>query len=183
MLRDARPMTAEEFDAWSDQHPGQRFERIEGEIVQKLPTQLHALIVSLLNFFLVTCLRANPIGWALVEARYRLPDDTDNDRIPDLSFVARERGPLVTAGPAPTMPDLAVEVQSPGQSDRQMLDKAQYYLRHGSRMVWLIYPDRRLVEVLTTDERRLLTESSELEGGAVLPGFRVVVAELFGGAG
>jgi len=72
-----------------------------------------------------------------------------------------------------------VEVQSPGQSDRFMADKAAYYLEHGARMVWLIYPDRRLVEVLTQQDRHLLTESGIISGGDVLPDFSVAVKDLF----
>lgn len=124
-------------------------------------------------------LRQNPIGYALVEARYRLPGDDQNDRIPDFSFISQDKGLLVIEGLAPYMPDLAVEVQSPGQSDRLMADKAAYYLANGSRMVWLMYPDRRLVEVLTTDDRYLLTDTATIDGGAVLAGFSLAVNDIF----
>ena len=171
--------TQEEFDALLEQFPDRRLELYHGEIVEKMPTQLHAYIVHLLSGFLFVFLQKNPIGYALVEARYSLPDDDANDRIPDLSFVSKDKGPLVETGPAPYMPDLAVEVQSPGQSDRLMVDKASYYLQNGSKAVWIIYPDRRLVEILTNDERHLLTQAQTLDGGAVLPGFSVAVNNLF----
>jgi Uma2 family endonuclease len=77
------------------------------------------------------------------------------------------------------MPDLAVEVQSPGQSDRFMSDKAAFYLENGSKMVWLIYPDRQLVEFLTPTERQLLTLDGTISGGDVLPDFSVKVADIF----
>jgi len=115
----------------------------------------------------------------VVEARYTMPDDDSNDRIPDLSFISKDKAPLVKQGPAPYMPDLAVEVQSPGQSDQLMLEKAQYYLANGSRMVWLVYPDRRLAEVLTPDDRHLLTDSADLSGGDVLPNLTIPVKDIF----
>jgi len=179
MVSQDRPYTRSDYEALVEQYPDRRLELIHGEIVEKMPTQLHAYIVHMLSGFLFVFLRQNPLGYALVEARYGLPDDQDNQRIPDFSFVSREKGPLVTSGPAPYMPDLAVEVQSPGQSDRLMADKAAYYLAHGSRMVWLVYPDKQLVEVLTADDRHLLTEGDSIDGGDVLPGFSLQVRDLF----
>jgi Uma2 family endonuclease len=60
-----------------------------------------------------------------------------------------------------------------------MSDKAAYYLANGSQMVWLIYPNRRLVEVLTADERYLLTVDGTISGGELLPGFSIAVRDLF----
>ena len=174
-----RTYTSSEYETLATQHPDRRFELIHGEIIEKMPTQLHAFIVQMLSGFLFVFLRENPIGYALIEARYRAPGDEHNDRIPDLSFITKARGPLVARGPAPYMPDLAVEVQSPGQSDQFMADKAAYYLQNGTRMVWLIYPDRQLAEVLQPGERHLLTADGTLDGGDVLPGFSVPLADLF----
>lgn len=44
-------------------------------------------------------------------------------------------------------------------------------------MVWLIYPEKRLVEVLTA--RELLGESETISGGDVLPDFALPVSEVF----
>lgn len=178
VLRD-RTYTRDEYEAIAQQHPHKRLELIHGEIVEKMPTQLHAYIVGMITHFLIGFLQQNPLGYALVEARYSLPDDDQNDRIPDLSFISKDKGPLIETGPAPYMPDLAVEVQSPGQSDRFMADKGAFYLAHGSRMVWLIYPEKRLAEILTPDDRHLLTEGDIIEGGEVLPGFSLPVKDLF----
>ena len=154
------------------------FELIDGEIVQKMPTMLHALIISLLNIALGIYLQQNPIGRALVEARYRLSHDERHDVIPDLSFVTMDK-PIIRKGAAPFLPDLAVEVQSPDQTDKFMVDKAAYYLANGVRMVWLIYPEKRLVEVLTPDARHLLNDADTLDGGDVLPGFSLSISDIF----
>lgn len=76
------------------------------------------------------------------------------------------------------MPDLAIEIQSPGQSDKLMSDKADYYLANGTRMVWIIYK-KRIVEVRTQDDRQLLNEDDILDGGDLLPGFSVAVKDVF----
>lgn len=174
-----RLYTRTEYEALIQQHPERRLERINGEIVEKMPTQYHGVIVYLIAGFLFNYLREKPIGHVAVEARYGLPDDDANDHIPDLSFFTRERGPIVTSGATPYMPDLAVEVQSPGQSERFLVDKGRYYLAHGSRMVWLVYPERRTVTVLTPDKQGELSDTATLKGGDVLPGFSVPVQDLF----
>lgn len=174
-------LTARQFEALlaSPENASRRLELIAGEVFAKMPTQLHAYIIHMLSGFLFVFLRQHPLGHALIEARYRLPGDDENDLIPDLSFVAKGRGPLVRSGAAPYMPDLAVEAQSDGQSERFMLDKALLYLASGTRMVWIIYTSRQIVEVLTATERHLLTADDMLTGGEVLPGFSMAVRDLF----
>jgi Uma2 family endonuclease len=174
-------ITAAQFDAFLAQpeNANRTFELISGETVEKMPTQLHAGIISLVNFFLVLYLRENPIGYALTEARYRIPGSDDNDLIPDLSFVTKDRGALVHTGPALYFPDLAIEAQSEGQSERFMLDKALLYLANGTRIVWIIYSTRQIIEVLTPTDRQLLTINDVLNGGDILPGFSVPVRDLF----
>lgn len=178
MIARGGTVTAAAYETIVMQHSDRRFELIHGEIVEKVPTQIHAYIVGIIAHLIITYLQANPIGYALVEAHYSLPDDVGNHRIPDLSFVSKEKGLLLKEGAAPYMPDLAVEVQSPGQSDRFMMDRAAYYLAHGSRMVWLVYPEKRLVEILTANERYLLTEHEAIHGGDVLPGFSAAIRDV-----
>ncbi len=178
----ARPkLTTADFDDFLAERrdSNRRWELVDGEIIEKMPTQLHAYIIGMLAHFIISFLQKHPIGYALIEARYRAPNDPDNDLIPDLSFVRRERGPLLSSGPAPYMPDLAVEAQSEGQSDKFMSDTARLYLSRGGRMVWIIYPTRRIVETLTANERHLLTIEDMLDGGDVLPDFRIPIRELF----
>lgn len=174
-----KAVTTVEYEVFIAKHSERRFELIHGEIVEKLPAQLHAAIVHLISGYIFMYLLQNPIGRALVEARYQIPGDDQNARLPNLSFVRDPQRPLVEKGAAPYMPDLAVEVQSPDDSLKMMSDKAAYYLANGSRMVWLVYPAKHLVEVLTPTERQILTEDELLEGGDVLPGFQVKIKDIF----
>ena len=77
------------------------------------------------------------------------------------------------------MPELAIEIQSPKQSDKFMVDKGKMYLAKGAKLVWIVYPRQQLVEVLTPSERHLLTINDTLTGGDVLPGFSVQIREIF----
>ncbi|MDZ4771106.1 MAG: Uma2 family endonuclease [Chloroflexota bacterium] len=173
-------VTAAEFDKFLALHAStdRHFELIRGEIVEKMPTQTHAHVAAMLTGFLFVYLRANPIGYVLVEARYRLTADDENDLIPDLSYVPKTRGALVSRGPALYMPDLAIEIQSDGQSTRFMPDKALLYLEHGTQAVWNLYPGRGLAEVLTPTDRQLLTLDDLLLDERLLPGFAVRVGDV-----
>lgn len=102
--------------------------------------------------------------------------------LPDVAFVAQHRLPGADRrqkffdGP----PDLAVEIVSPSDRMRDVEEKAQMWLRFGTRIVWVVDPVNRTVAVWTSgDPPRLLGEADEIDGGDVLPGFRVAVAEFF----
>ena len=77
-------------------------------------------------------------------------------------------------------PDLAVEVLSPDQHRSQLLDKIRFYLLHGVRPVWVLDPDTSTITVQTAGEdARVLGTGHILDGGEVLPGFSVAVADIF----
>jgi Uma2 family endonuclease len=174
-------VTAAEFEQFMSQpeHTERRFELIQGKIVEKMPTQLHALITSIIVAWLFNYSQKNPIAWVFTELRIKLPDDDVNDRIPDIAVVLKEGREFQGDAPLSYMPDLIVEIQSPGQSDKFMADKALYYLEHGARMVWIVYPTKRLVETLTQNDRQLLTGTDTLDAGDVLPGFALPLKDLF----
>jgi len=176
--------TMEDFEAFivQPENDDRRFEFINGKVIEKMPTQLHGWIVLFLGRFLLNYLDLNPIGSFFAEARYRLRDDDQHSYIPDISFVRQERGPILEEGPAPYMPDLAIEVQSPDDYPKEMREKAEYYLANGSRMVWLFFTAKRSrrIEVHRPNQPvQTLNMDDILDGGDVLPGFKVVVKALF----
>jgi Uma2 family endonuclease len=78
------------------------------------------------------------------------------------------------------VPDLAVEVVSESNSAQEVIQKVVDYLSGGSRLVWVVYPDVKQVHVYTDlTSARILTEPAELDGGDLVPGFRLSLTELF----
>lgn len=155
-----------------------RFELIHGEIVEKMPTGLHAFLVGLLIQALMNYLEQHPIAYAGPEPRFQPTSESAHNLIPDAavwSLNYRLTDEKVMVG----VPDLAIEVQSPGQSEQFMSEKARIYLTHGSAMVWLVYPKLRIVEVLTPTNRHLLGVNDVLSGGEVLPGFELAISKIF----
>jgi Uma2 family endonuclease len=175
-------ITVDEFEAHIalPENSERLFELINGEIVEKMPTEEHMLIIGNIYLYVRLFSDKNDLGRVAFEVRRKIPGDKHNARLPDLEFTSKERLlPVVKKGAVPQMPDLAVEVQTPDSSDKEMADKAAYYLANGVAMVWLIYPDRRIVEVITPDERHLLNEDGVIDGGSVLPDFKLAVRAIF----
>jgi Uma2 family endonuclease len=104
-------------------------------------------------------------------------------RIPDVAFLSWSRFPegRLPKEPVPHLvPDLAVEVLSRGNTRREMDRKVQEYFAAGVRLVWLVDPVKRSVAVHTSSsDSRKLREADSLDGGDVLPGFALPLAELF----
>lgn len=110
---------------------------------------------------------------------FRLPGG--NVRCPDVSFVARGRfdGEKVPEGFSPAPPDLAVEVLSPDDRSRYLLDKVGEYLDAGVRLVWVVDPRARPASVYRSlTAVRTLKEDDDLDGEDVLPGFRCRLSDV-----
>jgi len=123
-------------------------------------------------------LRAHKIGRAGISVDYRLHNE-ETPLTPALSVSCDLDRPIVEVGYAPFMPDLAVEIKSPDNTITDMRDKAHYYLAHGSRLVWLVFPEKKIVEVYSNNEEQILKEEDALTGGDVLPGFSLAVRDVF----
>jgi Uma2 family endonuclease len=81
-------------------------------------------------------------------------------------------------------PDLAVEVLSEGNTEAEMERKLREYFDAGVLLVWYVDPEARTVRVYTSPgEARLLGEEDTLDGGSVLPGFRLSIRGWFEEAG
>lgn len=176
--------TVEEFEAYIalPEHADRRFELIDGEVVEKMPTELHSLLGGNLYFAFRLFLRTNELGQITYETRHRASkDDIHNDRIPDLSFTRKERLlPVVERGAVPQIPDLCIEIQSPDDYPKHMREKAAYYLANGAQQVWLIFTKKPLIEVMYPNgESDFYYPGDTLVGGALLPGFAIEFAQIY----
>jgi Uma2 family endonuclease len=114
------------------------------------------------------------------------PDATfqigENQRIPDVAFVAATRFPVEgePEGIWPMAPDLAVEVISPNDLYERVISKVEEYLAGGVRQVWLISPEHKSVTIYhAPTHTTILTEADDLVSEELLPGFRCRIADLF----
>jgi Uma2 family endonuclease len=102
-------------------------------------------------------------------------------RIPDLSFISWDRlpGRERPRQPIPDLAsDLAVEVLSEGNTKPEMARKVREYFDAGVTLVWLIEPRKRTARVFSTVEKSTLVRADQsLEGGTVLPGCGLPLAD------
>ncbi len=128
---------------------------------------------------------AQNLGWVVSEGLFHLPAPMNRDRRPDVAFVPYERWPKNRPIPPldnawDVVPALAVEVVSPTDVAEQLQEKIAEYFQAGVQLVWVVYPQRRQVHVYESLARiRGLSRPDELDGGAVVPGFRLPLTELF----
>ncbi|HLU08998.1 MAG TPA: Uma2 family endonuclease [Oceanobacillus sp.] len=178
--------TVDEFEQFINkpENADRRFELIYGEIVEKVPTEEHgAIVVNICTGLKIHAKAQNPEDRVTVESRHSVSGDNINDRLPDIAYTTAARAmPITRKGAVPQMPDLAVEVKSPNDSYTQIRSKALFYLANGTRLVWLVFPERRVVEVYHENgDLEVLTERDDdvLDGGDVLPGFRMPLRDVF----
>jgi Uma2 family endonuclease len=175
-------LTAEDVWAMPDV-PGKRFELVRGELVE-VPAagMLRNFIMGFLYRSLDAFVRARALGLVFGDGLgYIIRRDPDVVRVPDVSFISRERLPEggIIDGFCPVPPDLAVEIVSPNDTFNEVQAKVHEYLEAGTRLVWVVWPQGRSVMVHTAETIAELGADGVLTGGDVLPGFEVPVARLF----
>ena len=157
-------------------------ELVDGVLVEKAMGQRESRLAMWLAIQIGKYLETNNLGILTgADGPYSLEDD--QIRFPDVAFIAWEDIPP-DADPNTPMPDwtisLAVEAISPGNTRGEMKRKLKDYFAAGVELVWYLYPIERVVRVYTSElDCQTLTDADDLDGGDVLPGFRVSVQELF----
>lgn len=173
-------ITIAQYEAFLRENPGGLYELIDGEIIEKMVTQEHGVIAVNIATEIKIYLRQKSIkGHVAVEARFRPKDDDKNDRLPDISVHLTDKA-AVTKGAVEGLPDLAIEIKSPDDTYRFMRAKADFYLENGCKLVWLIFPDKHIVEVYEKDKDiDILQLDDTLDGSNVIPDFELAVATIF----
>jgi Uma2 family endonuclease len=175
-------MTAEDLLALDDVG---RCELIQGELIRMSPNNpTHGFFVSRLDHLLRQHVMSNNLGVVLAgEPGFTIASDPDTVRASDAAFLAaRKFDELPRRGFFEGAPDLAVEVVSPDDRWSELNAKAKAWLDAGSRAVWVVDPENRTVtEYRSGTAVQMLREQDMLEGGDVIPGFRIHVGDIFAG--
>ncbi len=158
------------------------YELIDGTLVEKGMGHKESFLAHELGRLLGNFVDANDLGYCtttddLVRVMPKLV------RGPDVAFVSWTTRPerVVPQEQISTkVPDLVVEVISPSNTRKEMQIKLKEYFLGGVKLVWLIYPEKRTAEAYTAPDKVVaIPADGTLDGGTVLPGFRLVLAKLF----
>lgn len=160
-----------------------RFEMLSGivyEVINRSP--VYPYIGSLIYHHIGNFLDIHKLGFAFADGcMFYLPNG--DKVIPDAAFVSKEHISFVPER-YDIAPDLAVEVISPSNKPDDMLLKIESYIECGTRLVWAVYPEEKLVRVWRPDGKgrtsvQKLDLNGILDGEDVLPGFTLAVKDIF----
>ncbi len=142
-------------------------------------------VANELHIYLGHHVQVNRLGRALMETLFHLPLPVDRNRRPDVAFVSAQAIAETPTQPGSdnawdVLPELMVEVISPSDIAEEIIERLHDYFGAGVKLVWIVYPTRRLIHVYQSLRQvRILGEEDELNGGSVIPDFRIPIRSLF----
>lgn len=180
-------MPMDEFIREYEQEP---FELVDGERIPLMPpVKAHGEVISFLSEVLILYKQLNSNFRIYVEIPFVLEDTTQwvkGSRVLDLMIYDKARIEEYEAQildhadkPLVIVPDLCVEVISPTDKYSDVDAKVAGYLRDGVRLVWVFNPREKAVMAHTPRGSIRLTVTDTLDGGDVLPGFKLPLTDLF----
>lgn len=173
---------APDFD-WIDAPDGKLYEVVGGKAVEKRTSFYASCIATQIAMRLMNVTEPKRAGYVVVRAPLiGFSGRANHHRRPDVSYVSRLTLPAIPAEGHLTnvVPDLVAEVISPHDTAVGVEMKIQEYLAAGVKVVWVVYPEPKVVRVHHADgTMKLLNITGTLDGATALPGFTCVVADLF----
>ncbi len=177
-------------DVWELEHrpenEGKRFYLIDGELFFTMsPGILHGRLATKLGRYLDEFAEEHCLGYVVVESGFHPAGERHTLLLPDVAFFRMGKLPDPdTERFGPAMPDLAIEVRSPGDTLDELRRKAAVYLANGTTLVWIVSPAEKGVEVCRAGadaglDIEFVGADGSLSGEDVLPGFELDLKLLF----
>lgn len=177
---DSTLLTVEDLD--QIRLPDKSTELVHGRlVVREPPSTEHGRIQATLAYFITDHVRRNNLGVVFGQgAGFRITSNPDTVRGADVAFVSRERAVrLPRRGYAALAPDFVAEILSPDDRPGEYLAKVAQWLAAGTRLVWVIDPQRAEARVYRADgSLTIFGQGALLDGEAVLPGFSCPLSEV-----
>lgn len=160
-----------------------RCELLHGELIMMSPAGAeHGVVAARLGAILYNFVDAAGLGVVFAaETGFKLDADPDTVRAPDASFVRIDRvKDGITKKFFSGAPDLAVEVRSPDDSRREVIEKVNYWLAKGTISVWVADPKIMDITIYQTGKDPVVFGRDQtLQDEAALPGFSLPVASVY----
>ena len=160
------------------------YEVVDGKIVEKIVGVHEAEIATLLIEFLAPFARLHRLGRVFGETIFRIDQSKNLQRRPDVAFVSHARWPAQRRAPKVAVwdmvPDLAIEIVSPSNTADHVQEKIHEYFQAGVSRVWVVYPRQKEMYVYASPTQiQVLQLGQDLDGGELVPGFRLPLTALF----
>ena len=172
--------TEEEFLSLPDDE--YHYELVDGELVMSNAGMLHGEIAVFVSAALITWVRSQRLG-SVCDSSTSFRMKSGNYRSPDVSFISKERLQGMRRAPQKMLqgaPDLAVEILSPTDTFEGIHNKIVELFENGTKLVWVVNPIQETVLVHHSPKPdKLLLPGDILDGEEIVPGFSLVVAEIF----
>jgi len=162
----------------------ERYEVVDGVRVEREPMGVfEGVLASWLCHLMNSFAGGKKLGLAVNEVLFVLNAARALNRRPNVAFVSYARWPTAFVAREPAwnvVPDLAIEIVSPTNLAEEIDRKITDYFQAGVRLVWVFYPDSGRVYVYQSPTLvSILERADTLDGGEVLPGFRLPVTQLY----
>ncbi len=158
-------------------------ELVDGTLVEKGMGLIKSILVVALSCPLHEHVRRQNLG-IVTGSRGPMRLGPGLVRGPDIAFSPWSRipGGRISDEPiADFSADVIVEIPTPANTGGEMARKRREFFGAGARLIWVVDLVARTVAVFEGPERSTLLDASRtLDGGEVLPGLSLPLAELFG---
>ncbi len=184
VFTEEKTLTVHEFLDLDNFEEGYLYELINGEIMKRAsPDTEHQSTSANLLRRLFQQVPDSGIG-KIFHAPYDVYLDDENLVQPDLIFVSQANEGIVQKGCIMGVPDLVVEILSPGTYRTDRGPKFKLYQRLGVAEYWIADPRSKTIEIYTLTEGVYDLIALGEEGGTVesllLPGLVITVNDVFG---
>jgi Uma2 family endonuclease len=160
------------------------FEMIDGVPKEKPRMGLFAnILASYLSTAINNFSIPRRLGMAINETTHKVDDQ--NSRRPDVSYVEYAKMPAweILLDDPPLLeaaPNVAIEIVSPSNTIAEMDTRIEEFFTSGVQLVWVVHPQSKQIYVYeSTKDCKILEIGDMLDGGNVLPGFTLALAEMF----
>ena len=169
------PNLATEDELWVLSHDGYRFELWDGELKAMSPAGAeHGALIADVSAEVGHFVLLSNLGQCFgAGTGFRISENPATVLAPDFAFIRKERvsNPLPQKF-VPVVPDLVLEVRSPGDTAREVADKIARWLDAGTCIVWELNPRTRKLTVFRPDVPSVeLGENDTLDAQPLLPGW------------
>ena len=173
-------LTLAQFRAMPERN-AERHELVQGELlVTPPPKHSHSALVSELVITLGQFVRQHNLGRVYTsETGFILAAEPPTVRVPDVSFVRRDRMPPKSQEDyIHGAPDLAIEVVSPSEPAQQLKRKLVQYFEAGCQEAWVVFPEDRETQVFRSSTSFVVIPAEHPLTTPLLPGLQLRLSEL-----